>query len=88
MKKIELLNAEGCILSAEKVDKCYLIKDQWKNKITILSEKQIQEFVHGDLEITDSKNRVFKYSELPGSMKPDLKELDEFIGIPTEGKTY
>lgn len=88
MKNIELLNSEGCILKAERIDDCYLIKDQWKNKIAILSEKQMQEFVHGELEIKDSRNKNFRYSEFPGSMKPDLKTLDEFIGINTEGKTY
>jgi hypothetical protein len=38
--------------------------------------------------VTDSKGREWKYSEHPGSMKPDLKRLDEFIGIDTNGKSY
>ena len=86
--KIELLNSEGCILKAELSNGIYKITDQWKKDIAFLEISEMQEFVHGDLEITDSKNRRFKYSTYPGSMKPDLKELDEFIGIDTKNKTY
>jgi len=87
MKKIELLNSEGPILVAEKKS-TYIIKDQFKQKIAELNEKEMQDFVHGDMRLIDSEGRDFKYAEYPGSMKPDLKKLDEFIGINTEGKIY
>ena len=86
--KIELLNSEGCILKAELSNGIYKITDQWKKDVAFLDMNEMQEFIHGDSVIADSKNRKFKYSEYPGSMKPDLKELDEFIGIDTTGKTY
>lgn len=88
MKKIELLNSEGAILTAVKNTFTYDIVDQWGVCIDIVSESQLQNFVHGDYMVTDSKGREWKYSEQPGSMKPDLKELDEFIGIDTTGKSY
>jgi hypothetical protein len=56
--------------------------------IAILAEKDMQNFVHGDMVLVDTKNNRYRYSEFPGSMKPDLKKLDEFIGIDTTGKTY
>jgi hypothetical protein len=88
MKKIELLNSEGAILTAVKNTFTYDIVDQWGVCIDIVSESQLQNFVHGDYTVTDSKGREWKYSEQPGSMKPDLKKLDEFIGIDTTGKSY
>jgi hypothetical protein len=90
MKKreiIELLNSEGPVLTAEKKI-TYIIRDSSGRKIRELLESEIQDFVHGDLVISDTKNNSFKYSEFPGSMKPDLKKLDKFIGISTSGKTY
>jgi len=86
--KIELLNSEGPILTVVKKDKYFEIIDQYQKSIAIYTEKQIIGFVHGDLIIIDSRNRSFVYSRFPGSMKPDLKRLDEFIGIDTRGKKY
>ena len=40
------------------------------------------------MRLIDSEGRDFKYSEYPGSMKPNLKKLDEFIGVNTNGKIY
>ena len=88
MKEIELLNSEGPILKAVKNTFTYDIVDQWGVCVDIVSESQLQKFVHGDYSVTDSKGREWKYSEQPGSMKPDLKKLDEFIGIDTTGKIY
>jgi len=85
--RMELLNSEGPILVAEKKS-LYEIKDQFKKVIANLTESQMQDFIHGDMRLVDSKGRDFKYAEYPGSMKPDLKQLDEFIGISTEGKIY
>ena len=84
---MELLNSEGPILVAEK-KVLYEIKDQFKNVIANLTESQMQDFIHGDMRLIDSEGRDFKYAEYPGSMKPDLKQLDECIGISTEGKIY
>jgi hypothetical protein len=88
MNKIELLNSEGPILTAIKNTFTYDIVDQWGVCVDIVSESQLQNFVHGDYIVTDSKGREWKYSKQPGSMKPNLKELDEFIGIDTTGKVY
>ena len=89
LPKIELLNSEGPILIAERTGEDeYSIIDRIKNICAILSKDEIQRFVHEDLVIGDSLGDYWKYSEQPGSMKPSLKELDEFIGIDTTGKSY
>jgi hypothetical protein len=87
-KSMELLNSEGPILTAVLRDYGYEIIDQYKKHVGVLSIMEIQNFVHGGLIITDSKGEAINYSKYPGSMKPDLKKLDEFIGINTIGKTY
>ena len=83
----ELLNSEGPILVTEKIV-TYRIVDQFKEVIAHLSESEMQDFIHGDMRLIDSEGRDFKYSEYPGSMKPNLKKLDEFIGVNTNGKIY
>ena len=88
IKKIELLNSEGPILRVIKRDFDFEIIDQHNVLIDILTKTEIQEFIHGDRVIVDSKDKKFIYSSFPGSMKPDLKKLDEFIGINTIGKIY
>lgn len=74
-------------MAAEKII-TYRIIDQFKETIAKLSESEMQEFIHGDMRLIDSEGRDFKYSEYPGSMKPDLRKLDKFIGIDTNGKIY
>jgi hypothetical protein len=88
INSIELLNSEGPILVAKKEESNYVIYDTSGEDIAILAEKDMQDFVHGDMVLVDTKNNRYRYSEFPGSMKPDLKKLDEFIGIDTTGKTY
>jgi hypothetical protein len=88
INSIELLNSEGPILVAKKEESHYVIYDTSGEDIAILAEKDMQDFVHGDMILVDTKNNRYRYSEFPGSMKPDLKKLDEFIGIDTTDKTY
>lgn len=87
-KKIELLNSEGPILTAIKKNSMYEIVDQWEKTVAVLDEKTIRDFTRGDFEIIDSEGRSWIYSKWPGTMKPDLKKLDEFIGIDTSKFTY
>lgn len=89
MQTIELLNSEGPILKAIKFSPSrYDVIDQYNCLVDVLTAEEMQEFVHGDRVIIDSQNKTFKYVEFPGSMKPDLKQLDEFIGIDTTGMAY
>jgi hypothetical protein len=84
-----LLNAEGDILRAEKTQSgLFRIIDQWNISIAIWNSNSLFNFTRGKIEITDSKGRVWNYGNEPGNMKPDLRKLDEFIGIDTTNYTY
>ena len=85
---VVLLNSEGDILKAFKTEQGFVILDEHRETIATLDKDEIYNFTRGDLELTDSKGKVFNYMEFPGSMKPDLKMLDEFIGVDTTGFSY
>ena len=88
LPKMVLLNSEGNILTAYKKDGEFLIMDEFYEIVDMLTPEEIFKFTRGDLEIKDSTDREFNYMVFPGSMKPNLKELDEFIGVDTSGLTY
>jgi hypothetical protein len=87
-EQIELLNSEGCILKAIRKYEDHYALHTSDECIGILTMEEMQGFIHGETSILDGKGKVWRYSEYPGSMKPDLRELDEFIGIDTTGKIY
>lgn len=88
LPKMVLLNSEGNILTAYKKDGEFLIMDEFYEIVDMLTPEEIFKFTRGDLDVENSKNKWFNYMEFPGSMKPNLKELDEFIGVDTSGLTY
>lgn len=88
LPSVVLLNSEGDILKAFKTEKGFVIMDEYKEIIATLNKDELYEFTRGLLTVTNSKGEVFNYTEKAGSMKPDLKMLDEFIGIDTSGFTY
>lgn len=88
LPSVVLLNSEGDILKAFKTQKGFVIMDQFKEIIATLNQDELFDFTRGKLTLTNSKGEVFNYTEKAGSMKPDLKMLDEFIGIDTSGFTY
>ncbi len=88
LPKMVLLNSEGNILTAYKKDGEFLIMDEFYEIVDMLTSEEIFKFTRGNLEIKDLTDREFNYMVLPGSMKPNLKELDEFIGVDTRGLTY
>jgi len=88
LPSVVLLNSEGDILKAFKTEKGFMIMDEYKEIIATLNKDELYEFTRGLLTITNSKDEVFNYAEMAGTMKPDLKMLDEFIGIDTSGLTH
>lgn len=79
--KIELLNSEGPILTAikiaENVDQ-FRIVDQYK-KEKIFSRKELVDFIQGEIEFIDSKNKIWHYpSESSGMKRSDL-EIKTFL---------
>ena len=88
LPSVVLLNSEGDILKAFKTEQGFMIMDEYKEIIATLNKNELFNFTRGKLTVTNSKGEVFNYTEKAGSMKPDLKMLDEFIGIDTSGFTY
>jgi hypothetical protein len=85
---IELLNSEGCLLKATRTDKGFIITDQYKEIIALLDKDNMKDFTRGNINLYDSKRHLINYTKYPGSMKPDLKELDLFIGLDIEGVAF
>lgn len=86
---IDLINCEGALLKLRKFNENEFTIYSWDDHIVeVLDKAGIYEFIHGDMELMDWDGKVWKYSEQPGYLKPDLKSLDEFIGVDTTGKTY
>ena len=84
-----LLNSEGPILTALRAEANeYVVYDTDDSIVAVLTLDEIQEFVHGTMILVDSFGKEWRYAEQPGSMKPDLRELDMFIGIDTTDKVY
>ena len=88
LPSVVLLNSEGDILKAFKKEEMFIIIDEHKEIIDTLTKEQLFDFTRGGITLTNSKGVVFNYTEQPGTMKPNLKMLDEFIGVDTSGFIY
>lgn len=87
-KVITLLNSEGPVLTALKADiDEFVIYDKEDSIVDILDTDKMFAFTRGEL-ILNGPLQDYHYSSYPGSMKPNLKELDEFIGVDTTDKIY
>ncbi len=76
---IELLNFEGPVLSATKFKKLYIIQDQWKNIVDILSEDEIKLFIDGEKTISDSQGKAWNYKKEHKDAKPTIEEMTYFL---------
>lgn len=88
LPSVVLLNSEGDILKAFKTEQGFMIMDEYKEIIATLSQDELFDFTRGKLTLTNSKDEFFDYTTFSGGMKPNLKMLDEFIGIDNSGFTY
>ena len=75
-KTIELLNSEGPILVASReIDNMIINLDFREEKfMLIITEKQFNDFINGDLIIEG-----INYLECSESMKPGEKRINEFL---------
>ena len=88
LPSVVLLNSEGDILKAFKTEQGFMIMDEYKEIIATLNQVELFDFTRGNLTLTNSKGEFFDYTTFSGGMKPNLKMLDEFIGIDNSGFTY
>jgi len=83
-----ILNSEGAILTLVKEDNNFKLIDQYKETVANFNSQEIFDYIRGEFDITDSKGRALQYTSYSGDMKPDLKKLDEFIGVDTSKYSY
>jgi hypothetical protein len=85
---LTLLNSEGDILKIFKTELGFIMVDEFKNVINILDFKGIFDFTRGKFNLINSEGEVIDYLKFSSDMKPNLKILDEFIGVNNEGYSY
>lgn len=82
LKSIDLINSEGAILKAHKMNEdLYIVQDQWKKVVKVLDGLGMFEYTRGDFDIVDTEGRAWNYKTQPQSMIRTQSELDNFIGI-------
>lgn len=70
-KTIELLNFEGPVLTATKLDPYTItIRDQWKNDVANLTYAGFNRFLQGETSVTDSSGRTWNYANEHADAKP------------------
>lgn len=82
MQKLELLNSEGPILVAHYVEPHFIILDQYKIPVAVYNRYDLKAFTEGIVSITNSKGKVYDYSQMPADMKPSKKDLIAFLALP------
>jgi len=87
-RRLVLLNSEGNILTAVKENSEFRLIDEFKQHIATLTDKEMFKFTRGQITIYNSQDEELNYMKFSGGMKPNLKELDEFIGVDTTGLSY
>ena len=76
---IELLNSEGPILKAYKIDETFVIQDEFKQIIAFLDREKMESFLYDKMSLIDSKRREFIYRHYGEGMKPSEESLREFL---------
>jgi hypothetical protein len=79
LQKIELLNFEGPVLTAYKNKDTFIITDQWKEIVDVLSTQEIKDFINGKIDITDSKQRTWSYTAQHEDSKQPAEKINAFI---------
>jgi hypothetical protein len=79
LQKIELLNFEGPVLMAHKKKDTFIITDQWKEIVDVLSAQEIKDFISGKIDITDSRQRTWSYTAQHEDSKQPIEKINSFI---------
>jgi len=83
-KVIDLLNSEGAILKGTRImsggERRYVIHDQWKNEVGQYDRHEMQQFLEGFTEITDSRGRSWNWPQQGIDMRPSSSSLQSWLG--------
>ena len=83
-ESIGLLNFEGDVLTAHRISgvlegPLFLITDQWKNPVKLLTKEQLLNFLIGDFSITDTDGRSWNWPSESADARPGENRLKIFI---------
>jgi hypothetical protein len=84
MEYIELVNSEGPILIAYKKEGRFIIVDEDRENVDVLSEENMFDWIEGKLPIKDTRERTWSYPSISEGMKVERDELIDFIGSKYE----
>jgi hypothetical protein len=80
--KLALLNAEGDIFRLYRLPAGkFILEDQYKALCGKYDLFQLQLFLNGTRDLTDSEGATWNYANCDVGMKPKQEMLDEFLGI-------
>ena len=79
MPSIELLNFEGPVLKAIKAPFGGIVVDQWERTVAICNKEQLEDFLSGKTDITDSSYRSWHYPAEHEGAKSSTSKLNAFI---------
>lgn len=80
MKKIEILNYEGPILSAQYKSKGRArIFDQWGVQVDLINKQEMIRFLNGEFSIVDSKKREWNYRDADNDAKTHADKILEIF---------
>ena len=75
---IELLNSEGPILSALRIEDHVILIDEKKEVIRDFSITEFHSFISGEIDVTDSLDRKINYLKF-GADKPSSERIKSFL---------
>jgi len=78
---LELLNFEGPVLTAIKVENNFVIIDQWNKLCSILTFDQMLHFIYEYNSITDSSGKKWIYPKESKEAKPKEEILLDFLSF-------
>lgn len=79
MNRIGLINYEGDCLRAIKKDSSIIIKDQYKETLAKWTITEFQKFIDGELNIEDSRGKVWNFQQEHREARPSDRQLTQFM---------
>jgi hypothetical protein len=76
---LDIVNSEGPLVKIIKSQKSFLFLDQWKYQMGILSKEEVLSFLAGEIILTDSSGRRWRYPDVSKSMRTSEEKILNFI---------
>jgi hypothetical protein len=79
IRKLDLLNYEGAVLKAYKYKNFFIIIDQFKEIVDILTSQKLKNFIDGKIDLVDSTEKAWNYPSAHEGAKQSQEKLNNFI---------